>query len=307
MGRNWEDDLRKWAQRPSNTEDAKRKRSEAQIHDALRVSPALKPFTYDVYAKGSYANNTNVRLDYDIDIAVQCLDFYFHDEVGAASKEKKEKVQALFQKHTGTGVNEFKTAIQSALQSAFGKSAVTPGKIAFRVREQKLTLPADVVPCFTYREIRDLDSHNKFVYREGTRIFPASGKHVSNWPKQQLALGTAKNEATGHRYKRLVRALKRLQTELVTESLLPDALASFLIECLVFNVPNDHFNQDRDHYVKDMRSVLARILNATKLESGCEDWVEVNDVKYLFHSSQPWKFEQAHQLALAAWKYMGLS
>jgi hypothetical protein len=34
-------------------------------------------------------------------------------------------------------------------------------------------------------------------------------------------------------------------------------------------------------------------------------WLEVNDVKYLFHSTQPWTKEQAHAFVSAAWDYVG--
>jgi hypothetical protein len=56
-----------------------------------------------------------------------------------------------------------------------------------------------------------------------------------------------------------------------------------------------------------MRGVLASIFNATLTDDACKDWVEVNDVKYLFHSSQPWTRIQAHGLASAAWNHMGLA
>jgi len=55
----------------------------------------------------------------------------------------------------------------------------------------------------------------------------------------------------------MVRALKRLENELVKEGLLEEELPSFLMECLVYNVPNDKFNHKT--YVADMRAVLACI------------------------------------------------
>ena len=303
MARNWEDTLRSWVQRPSDNEDGKREATEGQIKDALKSSTALSDFRYRVYAKGSYANNTNVRLDYDVDIAVECRDFYVYDLSGEAATTKKAAIEAAFHGHTGPGATDFKQAVEAALVTGFGRSAVIPGKIAFRIRERKTTLPADVVPCVEYHRIYDIDANGVLEYLEGTKIFPRTGSPVVNWPQQQFEQGTAKNNATGHRYKRMVRALKRLQTELVKEKLLADELPSFLIECLVYNVPDAHFRHDK--YVDDMRAVIAIIFQATAENAKCQDWLEVSRLKYLFRSSQPWTFAQAHALALAAWKHMG--
>jgi hypothetical protein len=55
-----------------------------------------------------------------------------------------------------------------------------------------------------------------------------------------------------------------------------------------------------------MRAVLASIFNATLAEDKCSDWIEVNGRKYLFRSSQPWTYQQAHDLADKAWDRMGL-
>jgi hypothetical protein len=109
--------------------------------------------------------------------------------------------------------------------------------------------------------------------------------------------------ATNYRYKYMVRALKRLENLLVNEGELPKELASFLIECLVYNVPNDEFGHAR--YVDEMRAVLATIFNATLAKDRCSGWLEVSERKYLFHTSQLWTFEQAHALADKAWNRMG--
>jgi hypothetical protein len=36
------------------------------------------------------------------------------------------------------------------------------------------------------------------------------------------------------------------------------------------------------------------------------DWMEANNIKYLFHSSQNWSWQQAHQFASRAWDRIGL-
>jgi len=251
----------------------------------------------------SYANNTNVRLDYDVDIAVECTEFYYHDQTGAAADVKKVAVEKKFSAYTGGYTrSDFKNDVEAALVSYYGRSAIKRGNMALRVREKKTTLPADVVPCFEYHYIYDVDWMGNLQYHKGTRIYPDTGSHIHNWPDQQYARGVAKNEATGRRFKRMVRALKRLENELVREGIIGE-LPSFLMECLVYNVPNEKFNQSS--YKADMRSVLATIFNSTMELAKCKEWLEVNERKYLFHATQPWTYQQAHNLADRAWNLMG--
>ena len=80
-------------------------------------------------------------------------------------------------------------------------------------------------------------------------------------------------------------------------------IASCLIESLVWNVPDEDFNQD--NYREDVRCVLAHVFNNTRKVEDCSEWGEVSELKYLFRSSQPWTRDQAHQFISAAWEYIG--
>jgi hypothetical protein len=305
MARDWEATLRSWVKRPSDNEDAKRDKTEAEIKAALRASSALSGVTYKVYAKGSYANNTNVRLDYDVDIAVECTDFYYYSKEGIGPDVRKAAVfEAATKPYKGGYTHEkFKRDVEEALVDYYGASAVTRGNIAMRVREKKTTLPADVVPCYEYHYVYDVDAYGSPLFHQGTRVYKDSGGYIHNWPEQQRINGIAKNNATGRRYKRMVRALKRLENELVTRGTI-DELPSFFMECLVYNVPNTYLNSS-DSYVTSMRGVLATIFNETLSEESCKEWLEVNERKELFHPSQSWTCPQAHELAERAWDYIG--
>lgn len=76
-----------------------------------------------------------------------------------------------------------------------------------------------------------------------------------------------------------------------------------MIESLVFNVPDDRFGDDS--YRVDVRRVLAYIFNNTRPDDDASQWTEVNNIKYLFRTSQPWTKAQAHAFAAAAWDYLG--
>lgn len=304
MPTDWEATLRAWVKPPSDTEDSKRDRTEKEIKAALAASSVLAGIRYEVYAKGSYANNTNVRLDYDVDVAVECHEFSYYSSSGGAGEIQRKSLTATagsFYKGGYTS-DQFKRDVEDALVNYYGRSAVTRGNMAMRVREKKTTLPADVVPCFEYHQHYDVDAWGNQVYHLGTRVYKDSGGYIHNWPRQQKDNGIAKNNATSRRYKRMARALKRLENVLVSKGLIED-LPSFLIECLVYNVPNSSFSHA--NYVDDMRAVLAYIFNQTLSYDSCKDWPEVNERKWLFGRHQKWSFNDAHGLADAAWDYVG--
>src|SRR5262249_47695355 len=109
--------------------------------------------------------------------------------------------------------------------------------------------------------------------------------------------------ATGNRFKFITRALKRLRYRMADEGIAEaKPIPSYLIECLVWNVPNDSFGHDG--YVSDMRAALAHVFNNTMKDENCKEWVEVNELKSLFHWTQPWTRQQAFDFINAAWNYV---
>lgn len=71
MAMTLEDLLSGWTGPSSATEQDKQDRTERMIKDAIQAHEALGDCSLTVFAKGSYPNNTNVRVDSDVDIAVQ--------------------------------------------------------------------------------------------------------------------------------------------------------------------------------------------------------------------------------------------
>lgn len=292
----WESWLRSAAKRPSDNETSKRDRTEREIREALANYEPLRGRPYRVYVKGSYVNNTNVRLNFDVDIAVEYHGFFYYD-LEFELKGQDKSIVGIVDSDDPYSRDDFRADIEAALNIAFGNDAVTAGDIAYRVRENRTTLPADVVPCWEYRRY---DAQN--TCHTGSRVYPKSGGHKDNFPAIQLERGRAKTQATSRRYKRMVRALKKLQTVLISNGALEEELPSYLIECIVYNVPNDEFNKLT--YVADMRNVLAFLFNGTLTSASCSDWHEVHELRYLFRGSG-WDYTRVHALADAAWDYIG--
>jgi hypothetical protein len=298
--RDWEATFRAWTGPSSPTEEAKRDRAEEEIRQALRKFAPLTDRTFKVYTKGSYKNNTNVRLDSDVDICAELTEFFKYDRSENTANATLDQLGVV--PYTGDySIERFKNEVEQALVAQFGRSAVTRGPIALTVREARTTLPADIVPCTELREYY-FDSGGKSQFRQGTRIFPDTGVPFENYPQQQFDNGVAKNVRTGRRFKQLVRVLKRLENELSSAGKIKE-LPSYFVECLVYNVDDSLFGHDR--YIDDVRATLGAIFGAATNDAKAATWMEVNGIKYLFHTSQSWTRGEAEKFTVAAWSHVG--
>ena len=123
-----------------------------------------------------------------------------------------------------------------------------------------------------------------------------------NWPAQQLENGQALNEATGHRYKKYVRALKNAENALVAANLIKE-LPSYFMECLVYNVPTT----DLTHGSLDEGFAATLWSLWQKLENGSafDEYQEPNELKWLFKGHPKWTVQDAVGLVAATWNYLG--
>lgn len=292
--RDWESTLKSWGSPPAATEREKCERAEAAIRKAIRASESLAARDVRVFPQGSYRNRTNVRQESDVDICVLCTDSFFFDlPAGATPAHLGINTPASYTYQT------FKRDVGDALVAYLGQNAVTRGRKAFDVHENTYRVDADVVPCF---ECRIYGSDG--TYTTGTAFLPDSGIRTVNFPEQNYENGVAKNEATGRRFKAMVRALKRLRNEMLDRNIAAaEPIPSYLIECLVWNVPSQTFNHQT--YLEDLRCVLAFLGNETYANTACKEWPEINGIKYLLHPTQPWSREHVLSFLQAAWAYVG--
>src|SRR6266404_8853729 len=75
-----EDTLAGWTAPSSDTEQEKQERTERMIREAVAAHKPFAQSRLNIYAKGSYANNTNVRADSDVDVAVECTEAVYWDQ-----------------------------------------------------------------------------------------------------------------------------------------------------------------------------------------------------------------------------------
>lgn len=293
-----EDLLARWSEPPSNSEDTKCENARRVISNILNNSSAMRSLEYSVFAQGSYRNNTNVRLDSDVDLCACCESsvMYQYNKIPGLSHESLGIGPAPFSH------SDFKDAVESAL-SVLGTD-VSRGNKAFDIKSNTFRVTADVVPCLSYVEYF-YDSNGNVQRRVGTYIRTDDGKEIVNWPQHHYDNGVAKNRATSMRFKPLVRTLKNLRNSMVEDGCnSAKPVSSFLIESLVWNLSLNIF--EATTHTERVRLALREIVNATASDSYLYLWLEVNGIKRLFTYVQPWTYQQVNQFCVDALKYLGV-
>ncbi len=289
--------LSNWIKPSSGDEQTQQDRAERMIKKAIDAHPAFDDTSIAVYAKGSYANNTNVRRDSDVDVVVENRDCWYYDYFPSDIRPSTN----TFSAYTGPWTPAlWRAEVTKAVTNCFGSSDVdTSGQVALEIAAVAGTRPsADVVPSFAYQCYFSADHSNA---EQGSKVFKKSGEAIINWPEQQLRNGRAKNTATGGRYKDFVRALKNAENRLVKHGLIT-AMPSYFMECLVWNVPNQTLRTSG--LDNGFRATLVWLWEHLSDQFDYEQWDEPNGRKYLFHSSQKWTRDDAKSLVLATWQWM---
>ena len=295
MSMGWEDTFKTWSQPPGKTQQEKCDNAVTAVRRAIAAHATLSQMEVEVSPQGSYRARTNVRQDSDVDVCVCLKSVAFCDyPTGKTGADYGRSPSDL-------RFSTYKGWVQESLQDWFGKSSVRCGNKAFDVHENTYRVDADVLPAFQHRRYY---GEEWTQYHLGVAFKTDKGDLVKNWPQQNYDNGVAKNEATARRYKALIRILKNLRNKMQEDKIaVAKDVASFLIECLVWNVPNEGFG--RDTYTAAVQYVLAHTFNHTLKPETCKEWGEVNELNYLFWLGEPWTLAQANAFLDAAWDYVG--
>jgi hypothetical protein len=288
--------LAAWTGPSSTTEAEKQARTERMVREAIAAHSPFDGVTIRVYSKGSYPNNTNVKTESDVDIAVQCDDCTYWGEATQGAHPSNGSYTGIW------NPSKLRAEVGAALEATFPGAVDSGGKMAFLVQSSSARVDADVVPCFNYRYYFTNTS-----YRNGSRIFRKDGTSVINYAAQQLEYGRAKNNQTGTNYKKVVRILKRTANAMQVSDTTLD-LPSFFVESLVYNCPDAYFT--RSSWTERTKAVLFHIyesLEGDEPSAGADRWLEANGCKYLFTTAQPWTRADGRDFANKAWGYLGFA
>lgn len=292
-----EQQLQSWTSPLSWSEEQRAENTIKMIKAAVDANDELKTLDYEVFVQGSFANNTNVRADSDVDVCVMLKSTFYYD---------------LPRGKTGTdynfgpgkmGFQRYRDLIKQALQVKFGGASVTDGNKSLKVRENTYHVQADVVPAFQYRNYAYTNSQVSWNYVEGTRFYAKDGEEVTNYPKIHIQNGKAKNNRTNYRYKKLVRIMKHIKNEMVDDGRADgDKITSFLVECLVWNTP-ERIITAYGTWTETVKQTIIYLYNTIK-DGNHTEWGEVSEMLYLF-VRRKWTDQDVMQWLVAVWNYLG--
>jgi len=212
----------------------------------------------EVFLQGSYANDTNIRGDSDVDVVVE-LASVFRYGLGQLPPDQVRAFHAEYSNATYQ-FTDFKQAVVEQLQHTYGAHAVSLGHKSVKLRGGSGRLGADIVVCHQYRDYHWFRSILDQDYDEGI-IFPtAYGRDVINYPKLHAHNCTRKHKATKQWFKPTVRIFKNIRSTLVERGVLSKEMApSYFVEGLLYNVPDSQFGGS---YSTTVLNCLGWILNA---------------------------------------------
>ena len=294
MARISEDTLTFWTKPPSDTEASKLENAEKLVREAIANDPKLKEKSTETFGQGSYANDTNVRLNSDIDINVRYTGGFYFD----LPKDKSREDFGL-NNPSSYSYAEFKNDVENALVNKFGRNDVERKDKCITVAENTNRVETDVVPTWNSRRYQENGN-----YVLGAKFKTDKGSWITNYPKQHIENGKDKNSNTLRRFKRLTRIHRKLRYKMIEDGItVNDNITSFLLECLVWNVPNKIFT-DSDTWTERLKASIIYLYNNTKEESTCSEWGEVSELLYLIRSTRKWSREDINQYLAQAWNYL---
>jgi len=290
--------LDSYSQPLSESEDAKCKHAISMVRDALKAlyftddNKAISPLysdtlayaiemrsTYEnrkikLFIQGSYANNTNVRTESDVDIAV-VEENIFRTKYRMGVSDSNYGFS-----NAPTPAQSFKDEVQGALTAKFGND-VKRGDKSIKINGNSYRKDADSVPCRRYRDYQNDYRNDEFNYVGGIVIYPDSGGTIINYPEQHISNGKQKNTDTKFHYKKMVRIIKKMRY-LMEDNYISSAnnVGSFVLESMLWNVDSNWYITNCGQYRKVFAfSQLIQLLIASK--SNFINWKEANGIKPL--------------------------
>lgn len=200
---------------------------------SIRMVNKAKGREIKIFVQGSYANNTNVRTQSDVDIAIVQEDTFNSEVRQGVSKSQYGLIDVP------EPPQSFKDEVQAYLKATFGSDVIRKNK-SIKISGNTYRKDTDTVPCRRFRDYRNNYTFSSDSYVGGIRIVADDGSVIINYPEQHIANGRAKNTATNYYYKRMVRVFKKLRYLMLDSGQkAADNVSSFGLESLLWNLPDN--------------------------------------------------------------------
>jgi hypothetical protein len=303
MGRYSEEQFQNLCKDVSKTENSRIENAIYMVNDAIKRNYELSNLYIEVFAQGSYANNTNVKAESDVDVCVMLKStFYYECSDGLTNEDYGFPLAYDFD------YNRYKQNVIETLKAKFGPNDIKIGNKAVNIKSNTYRVEADVVIALQYRNYR-IGSYLYKKYIEGIKFISNSGDIVINYPKIHIENGNLKDEETYGLYKNLVRIFKNIKNDMIDERIITgDKITSFLVESLIYNVPNDVINYFSINYYtwyQMVKEVTRYLYNRMNKEIKYGKFLEVSKRYYLFHSKRKWTEYDVKDFLEKIWDYIG--
>ena len=212
-----------------------------RIRRALISDVVLERLDLEVFLQGSYRNRTNIYGDSDVDVVVKLKDTYRSD-FSRLDPYTRNRIQA--NEVSATYIFEdFRKDVSTAIRRAFPNHSILEGGKSIKIPRTLNNIPADVVPCITYRLYTSESRVGYPAYAEGIWLHDIRRNcSVVSFPKQHYDNGVTKQRQTNQWYKPTVRIFKNAGNWAEQRSLIQEGTASsYAIECLLYNLPLRQF------------------------------------------------------------------
>ncbi|MBB2749782.1 UNVERIFIED_ORG: hypothetical protein GGI57_000448 [Rhizobium aethiopicum] len=304
----WNDRFAHWEKAESTTETVAIERGRSVVQGILGANRSLISEGVRFAPQGSFTNRTNVRNEADIDLRVQHPSLWIEHGTGVDPRTASNAYG-----YHGVGrsyaqiAGDMRSTIATELKASLGKSNVDDsGKKAIRVKGVTGSRgEVDVVPCFTLHHIYVPQGSWHYDRIAGVAILGTDGSWTLNYPDQHIANGRLKRTTTGHQFKRMVRIVKRMQSDMIDHGVITERVPSFLVECLVYLVEDHHFVVNEDRYSR-VKRILTRSLEIISQQGlALYNLPEINGIKPLFGVRQAWTVEKARWFLASAICHLG--
>ncbi len=303
----WNKRFAHWEKPASVSEEGTIERAERNVRVAIARNDWLTDENVQVSPQGSYHNNTNVRIDADIDLRVVYPAVYVEYDPNVVQSAAREYLGYQSSGKTYPQVfGVMRSALTTTLGDAFGYLKIDAGNKAIRVKGiTGSRAEVDVVPMVQYNKVRWNDYFRRYDVSEGVAILGGDGRWTFNFPEQHHANGKTKNLRTARRFKKVVRIVKRLRADMAARGIFTADIPSFFIECLVYAVEDQYFLVENDDAYDRVRRVTRRMRELVNAPLAAAGLTEINAIKPLFAASQPWRLETAARFLDAALFHLG--
>ena len=251
----------------------------------------------DIYMHGSYASKTNIYFPSSLEIVVELKQTEeFHPELvkpGDYHLYNNYFVNKLPLEFTP---QSFRDLFFTKFCEIVGAKASESHKTISFESIGKVKHSVEITPCFSF--IFEGEGGEKY---KGILLYDQSmGSHIVSFPKRHAENGKIKDIATKGNFKRTVRLFKSLNAIYAREFDVsqPGSATGYFIECLLYNVPNKLFLDNKGGEFSD---IFLKVMNYL-IHCDLDEFTCQNQVWQLFGTAKEfWNIKRAGDFLGAIW------